>query len=287
LGIFLLIWAILFCPSSNAATLTYYRYHIVQKGDSLWEISKQYGVSIKEIKEKNSIRGSRIYPRQKLIIPIKVKGVYHEVKRHETLWRICKTYGVDMEEVIYLNQLSDPDHLVAGQKIFIPGASKVKKVEIPEKVIAPPKEEVPSQGDIIQPPPSKDIGETVRGKGFLIWPIKGDIKGYRKSGFGIDIFAPEETAIVAPAKGKVYFSGWLRNYGRTIIIEHKELGLYTCYMHNSVNLVEKDDLVEQGEPIAKIGSTGTAEDILLHFEVRRAKDGKPMDPFEYLPSDFK
>ncbi|MBC7189264.1 M23 family metallopeptidase, partial [Candidatus Aerophobetes bacterium] len=80
--------------------------------------------------------------------------------------------------------------------------------------------------------------------------------------------------------------GWLRNYGRTIIIEHKELGLYTCYMHNLINLVEKDQVVKKGEPIARVGNTGTVEEPLLHFEVRRAKDGKPLDPFEYLSSDF-
>jgi len=234
-------WTGFFCQFLNAAVLTYYRYYIVQKGDSLWEIGRQYNVTVTEIKKKNNLRTSKIYPGQKLIIPVKVKGVYHTVKKHETLWRICKTYKVSMEEVISLNRLSDPDHIVAGQK-----------------------------------------------KGILIWPVDQKVKPqeYRKSEFGIDIIAPEGTTIVAPARGKVYYSGLLRNYGWTIIIEHQEIGIYTCYMYNMVNLVEKGDVVEQGEPIAKVGKSGAGE-AMLHFEVRRAKDGKPVDPLDFLSSESK
>lgn len=287
-AVFLLIWISFFCSSLQAATFTYYRYHIVRRGESLWIISQQYGVSIEEIKRKNDLRADRIYPDQKLIIPITIKGVYHEVKPYETLWRICRTYGMSMEEIIYLNRISDPDRIMPGQKLFIPGASQVKEVEIPREIIAPAEKEIeispPIQEDIIKPPPS--VREAVSGKGFLIWPVKGDITDYRRSNSGIDIFSPEGTSIVAPAKGIVYFSGWLRNYGRAIIIEHQELGLYTCYMHNSVNLVEKDDFVEQGQPIAIIGDTGIAERIMLYLEIRRARDGRPLDPLDYLPSSL-
>ena len=133
--IFTLLWLSWFCPSSLAATLIYYRYHIVQRGDTLYEISKQYRVSIKEIKKKNNLRSDRIYPGQKLIVPIKVKGVYHQVKRYETLWRISRVYGVSMEEVIRLNRLSNPEHIRVGQRLFIPGASKVIDIDIPEEII--------------------------------------------------------------------------------------------------------------------------------------------------------
>jgi len=285
---FILVWISFFCPSLKAAILVYYRYHIVQKGENLWNISKRYGVSVNEIKKKNNLRSDRIYPRQKLIIPIKVKGIYHPVKRYETLWRICKTYGVSMEKVISLNRLQDPNHIMPGQRLFIPGASKVKKIDIPKEIIAAGKKDAtstPPEEDKIQPSPT--FGETVKGKGFLIWPLEGKAVSYRRRDFGIDILAPEGTSVVAPAKGKVYYSGLLRNYGWTIIIEHQELGLYTCYMYNSVNLVKKGDLVEKGQPIARIGKSGTAKEAMLHFEVRRAKDGKPMDPLEYLPSDYK
>lgn len=292
---FLLIGISLFPFSSKAATLTYYRYHIVRKGESLWEIGEQYSVSVKSIKKKNNLGTDRIYPRQKLIIPIKIKGIYHEVKKHEYLWRICKTYGVSMEEVVYLNNLSDPDHLVPGQKLFIPGASEVRQVKIPEEIIASGGKDTssPHQQDIIQPPPSAK--QSVKGKGFLIWPVvKEGVKGYEANNSGIDIFASEGTTVIAAAEGKVVFSGVLREFGsvlmKAILIRHKKLGLFTLYyyyMSNSINLVKKGDPVKQGEPIAKVGIDSSGEEIVLHLEVRRAKDGKSMDPLEYLPSDFE
>ncbi len=260
--------------SLEAATLTYYRYHIVQKGDTLSEIGKKYNVDFRKIKKKNNLRSDIIYPGQKLIIPITVKGIYHEVKRYETLWRICKTYGVKMEEVIRLNHLSDPDNIKVGQRLFIPGATKVKNVDIPEEIIIKKERKKIDQGSFKKP---------IESKKFPSWPIKEKITGYKKVDSGIDIFAPVGTNIVAPAEGKVYFSGWLRGYGKTIIIEHKELGLFTCYMHNSVNLVKNEDVVRTGDIIAKIGSTGMAEKVKLHFEIRRANDGKPVDPLKYLP----
>ena len=279
-----LIWVSWFCPSLKASQLTYYRYYIVEKGDNLWEISKQYDVSIENIKKKNNLGTDIIRPNQKLVIPVKVEGIYHAVKKYETLWRICKIYGVAMDEVISLNRLPNPNQLALGQKLFIPGASKVKQIDIPEKIIIPEKKDIPI------PKQEKEITESsisqkkVQEKEFLIWPVEGKIKAYRESGFGIDILALEGASIVATAKGKVWYSDWVRNYGWTIIIEHQELKLYTCYMHNSINLVEKDDLVEQGEDIARIGNSGTAEETMLHFEIRGTKDGKSINPFEYIPS---
>lgn len=280
------IWiGLIYSLSVQAATLTYYRYYIVQKGDTLYDISKRYGVSIKTLKRKNNLRTDRIYPNQKLILPITVSGVYHKVKKYETLWRICKTYGVSMDDVIRLNRISDPRYIKVGQKLFIPGAKRVMEINIPKElsmnkridIAITQKKEVEKSSSI----------KVAKGKGFLIWPIKTDIIKYEKKDFGINIFAPQQTKIIAPAKGKVYFSGWLRGYGKTIIIEHSELGLYTCYMHNSINLVKKGDLVKKEEPIAVIGNTGTAEKIMLHFEIRRADDGKAVDPLNYLPLENK
>ena len=58
------------------------------------------------------------------------KGVYHVVERHQTLYRICKTYGVDINRVASLNRITDHHKIQTGQRVFIPGATKVLKVEI-------------------------------------------------------------------------------------------------------------------------------------------------------------
>jgi membrane-bound lytic murein transglycosylase D len=52
--------------SVNGSFLTY----IVQQGDTLYDIAKNYNVSISNLKSINGIRGSRLYPGDKLIIPV-------------------------------------------------------------------------------------------------------------------------------------------------------------------------------------------------------------------------
>lgn len=52
-------------------------------------------------------------------------GVYHPVKPGETLWRIAKTYQVSLKKILEYNHIPDPIHLEVGERIFIPGASKV------------------------------------------------------------------------------------------------------------------------------------------------------------------
>lgn len=43
--------------------------HTVRRGDSLWQISKKYNISIQNLKRVNDIKRSRIFPGQKLFIP--------------------------------------------------------------------------------------------------------------------------------------------------------------------------------------------------------------------------
>ncbi|MEK6539356.1 MAG: LysM domain-containing protein, partial [Deltaproteobacteria bacterium] len=56
-------------------------------------------------------------------------GVYHKVEKGQTLWRIAKAYNVDIQEVGEWNDIADPEQIMTGEKIFIPGAWRLLKVE--------------------------------------------------------------------------------------------------------------------------------------------------------------
>ena len=99
------------------------------------------------------------------------------------------------------------------------------------------------------------------------WPVKGIITGVygsrrvyngepRRPHYGIDIAAPQGTSVVAPASGKVtlvhndmYFSGG------TLILDHGH-GVSSTFIHLHKSLVKEGDIVEQGQVIAQVGSTG-------------------------------
>ncbi len=57
-------------------------------------------------------------------------------------------------------------------------------------------------------------------------------------------------------------------------------GLATRYGHLSAIEVSEGQIVEAGEPVGRIGTTGRSTGPHLHYEVRVA--GEPVDPQRYL-----
>ncbi|MCT4643066.1 MAG: M23 family metallopeptidase [Bacteriovoracaceae bacterium] len=116
---------------------------------------------------------------------------------------------------------------------------------------------------------------SIEDTGMFIWPVPATKKissyfGLRKGRHhdGIDIPSTTGSHIIATHKGKVSFSGWMRGYGKIIVLEHP--GKYhTVYAHNSKNFVKKGQKVTQGQVIAKIGNTGRSTGPHLHFEIRK------------------
>jgi murein DD-endopeptidase MepM/ murein hydrolase activator NlpD len=197
-------------------------------------------------------------------------GVVHTVGRGETLWRICYTYGVEVDEVADLNSIRDTTEIKAGQKLFIPGVRRAKKV-VPNVIPA----------SIRRNPEEKIVIE----KGRFIWPVRGKITsrfgvraGERHD--GIDISAAPGTPIKAADDGKVVVVDRYRSYGKILILEHKN-DYYTVYSHNRKNLVTIGDSVSKGDTIAIVGNTGNATGYHLHFEVRKGK--KVLNPLFFLP----
>lgn len=105
----------------------YYYIHIVRKGESLYAISKAYGVSQLEIAMDNPDIYLGIQVDQALKIPAKdlpkqgenEKYIYHIVKKGETLFGLSKQYQVSIDDIVNAN----PDvesGLILSQVLLIP-----------------------------------------------------------------------------------------------------------------------------------------------------------------------
>ena len=210
-------------------------------------------------------------------------GVYHTVKKGETLWRICYTYQVNMETVCRLNRIQNPERIEVDQRIFIPGATEIKR--IPKRI-----EEPVQETRILKKNRSKDlperngVGESLTSK--FIWPVKGMVSTWYgivngKRHDGIDIVAAKGTQILAAEAGKVAYSDdGIPGYGNLIIIQHPR-GINTVYAHTNKNYVKVEDAVKKGQIIGEVGETGRAQGPHLHFEIRNGST--PVDPMKYLP----
>jgi len=133
-------------------------------------------------------------------------------------------------------------------------------------------------------------GATITSTGQMMYPVIAPITspfgwrthpilGYQKFHAGMDFGAEYGTVIYAADSGTVIFAGWYGGYGNAVIIDHGG-GLTTLYGHTSQLYVSEGEVVQKGQPVAAVGSTGFSTGPHLHFEVRA--NGEPVDPAQFL-----
>jgi len=97
--------------------------YVVQKGDSLWSISKKFGISVDELKQFNNLKTNTISINQILKIPssgynLKDQNLY-TVAKGDSLWSISKKYNTTVNDLKNINNLSS-NVLSIGQLLKIP-----------------------------------------------------------------------------------------------------------------------------------------------------------------------
>lgn len=120
-------------------------------------------------------------------------------------------------------------------------------------------------------------------------------EGYSDTHQAVDLvkYKNKSDLVIAHSKGKVVFvqtgfknekgSTGNRSYGNCVKIEHRD-GYTTLYAHLSEVYVKKGQIVKQGQVIGKMGDSGNAYGVHLHFELR--KGDKRIDPTPYLNADL-
>ena len=98
--------------------------YIVKKGDTLYGISNQFGVSVTELAELNNIKGSNLQIGEELLIPINSgtnpnNMFMYTVKSGDTLYGIARKYNTTVDEIMKLNYFTNTI-LQPGQVIRIP-----------------------------------------------------------------------------------------------------------------------------------------------------------------------
>lgn len=96
---------------------------------------------------------------------------------------------------------------------------------------------------------------------------------------GVDLRAPLGTPVYAMNDGVVRFTSTMRNYGKTIAIDHGN-GILTIYMHLSEVGVKEGQVVKKGDVIGKSGDTGYVFGPHLHVTVRI--NGISIDPMKFM-----
>ncbi len=214
----------------------------------------------------------------------------HIVGAGQTLFRISQAYQVKVEALMEANRLKASAPLRVGQRLFIPGATAVRKVE-PYRPLTPQEREVLERSltdeTPVPPPPVEPPRPRLRTDADFLWPIVGPINSpfgprWGKFHAGIDIGSPHYQEVVAAADGEVIYANETSGaLGKAVVLQHGQ-GMRTVYAHLSIIIAGEGDTVRQGQPIGGVGETGRASGPHLHFEVR--KNGAAVNPEEYLPA---
>jgi murein DD-endopeptidase MepM/ murein hydrolase activator NlpD len=256
---------------------------IVAAGQTLWGIAQSHDVAVEDLAAANGLGVKDLLAvGQQLVIPLKTSGagrrllsgaahvvsqplsasrqVTVRVREGETLWEIAEATGLPVDAIVNANEISDSASVHTGQRLTIPGGA----LDVLRRVTA-------ARGVV-------SIAQN------FVWPVRGQLTsrfGWRQTGHhnGIDIAAPRGSPILVAKEGRVVFAGWYFGYGLAVVVDHGG-GISTIYGHASKLLVPIGEVVETGQVIALVGSTGAATGPHLHFEMRI--HGTPLNPMKYL-----
>jgi len=267
--------------------------HVVQPKETLYAISRLYGVSVQDLMAWNGLAGYQIEIGQVLKVS---SGVGMPPTGTETMPIASPS---DAPTGVYAPSPSVPANDFVDIKREPLGGREAysdeawARLQAPQ--YAPPSATIsaPSAPEVSVPPlvalppavPQPAVG------GNWIWPLKGQIISRfdestnaeaKVRNRGIDIKAPKGTPVLAAANGTVaVIASNFAGYGLLVIVQHDDKYI-SAYGSNSKVLVKKGDTVQQGQKIGEVGTIGGDPTPKLHFELR--KDGTPLDPLLYLPA---
>ena len=129
-------------------------------------------------------------------------------------------------------------------------------------------------------------GGAGRAKVVFFSPLSGNVSqvfSIDDKHYAIDIVAQTGSPVRTIADGTVILAEWTAETGYVITIQHPN-NFLSVYKHNGTLLKQQGDVVESGEAIASVGSTGElTTGPHLHFELWN--NGFPVNPTDYV--DFQ
>lgn len=260
-------------------------------------------------------------PQTNTLVSVPSDAYVHVIESGESLYTVARRYNVTAQSIIQANGFSSPDKIFVGQKIVIPGkasnlvalgpkpgASQAVNALAPAeqplakpvavaalepqaktpastvKPLAPVSDASPAPASITKPLEQPKTEPVLSGADKFRWPVSGRvITDFANSkGTGINIEAPEGTAVRAAENGQVIYAGsGVEGYGNLILIRHPN-GYVSAYAHLKDMNVAKGTVVNRGDNIGTAGKTGGVAKSQLHFELR--KGATPVDPIPLLAS---
>ena len=223
----------------------------IKKGDTLYQISRQYKVSVSLLLSFNNLQSTdTLKIGQEIRIPS-----FYTVTRGDTLYGIARETGIGLDQLCKINSIDKNHILKLGETLILPKMGfepqENPKLETSEQLVTVEKQ----YADFFWP----HSGERVS----MIGKLKGE-----------EILGSKGDEIVSVSTGKVVWVAPYRGYGRLIMVETKDHHIY-AYGGNEETLVKVGDAVTPGTALGLMGINSIERNAKAFFFVY--KDGKPVD----------
>ena len=115
---------------------------VAKSGDTLFNISKQYGVPLKELMYKNNFNdATKIIEGEIIIIPLELNAIdkkneylNYKVVEGDTLYKIARDYNISLKDILSLNNLRNDSYINLNQIILLPKGASYKKENSSENI---------------------------------------------------------------------------------------------------------------------------------------------------------
>ncbi len=254
--------------------------HTVEKSETLYSLSRKYGVTVQEIQNANNMGSSNaISIGQRLVIPNQASNQssssassttsYNEytVIAGDTLYSISRKNNLSVDELRNINNLSATSVLKIGQVLKVPSSQSITTAP------TTPAPTVPSLPISAEDP--REISNK-RGDTSLVWPVKATEVNYVTGKIsGVALTGAEGEQVKAIRSGTVLFSGMYRGFGQVVFVQDTTGHIYV-YTGLSTLSVDKGDHVAYGTVLGNIGHDALSGKDRMNFMVY--KNNKPLDP---------
>jgi LysM repeat protein len=237
----------------------------VKDGDSLESIAGSFGLTFREVTWSNPGLKLPLKVGQPIALP-PMPGVVITVKSGDSPESLASAYGVDPTDLLGFNGIR-AEQMTAGMRLVVPVDRQIGpnlSNGLPADPMYP--------GVFMCPIPGAPIIQKFGPTAFALEP---PYDGYLHFHTGVDLLAGFGTPIEAAAGGKVTAVGYADYFGNRVEIKDS-YGLVEIYAHMSIPAANVGQLVQQGQTIGFVGSTGLSIGAHLHMQLEVG--GVPTDP---------
>ncbi len=241
--------------------------HILQKGETMYSLSRKYNVSVDSLCEFNGIADpSKLKAGQVIRIPS-----CYTVQAGDTLYAISRKFSISVDDLLEANNLTKNSVIKPGQTLLFPDNAVQSGTTAGDTPAVNPGSSVLSN-PLVDP----RSYETRKVDSSIIWPVKAREVSYLSGKlYGVSLTAQKSEKVTAINSGSVISIGPYRGFGQVVFVQSSSGHIYVYAGLESIS-VKKGDSVSFGDVLGTLGNDVLSGKAQLNFMVYN--NGQPMDP---------